>query len=269
MDGIEAAIKLALDKHPHTTSGQLRVHIKSMFGIDVSRQLVALVVRKKLKYSWKRTRKRGPRGVGWTPERISEFKRQFLLAHEQGRLSSWDESSFDQRCRPVYGYAKMGAQAIMNVPRLFCSPKHHSLLLGMHMDGTRHHQVLTGSVKAANFADFVDQAPYPPGTVVLLDNHSMHKTVLVRAAAERKGFTLLNTPPYSPEYNPIEMIFGLTKTAFYRWRYSEDAAGAEMTETIGRCLADAAKPSAVSACFRHVKDLVAPGTTPPSASEVA
>ena len=39
----------------------------------------------------------------------------------------------------------------------------------------------------------------------------MHKTVLVREAAICKGYTLLNTPAYSPEYNPIEMVFGMQR----------------------------------------------------------
>ena len=254
-DAVEAAIRLTLDQEPSTTSRELRCRIKQRFGIDVSRQLVALVLRKKLKYSWKRTRKRGPRGVGWSVERVEEFKRKFSTAYEEGMLSSWDESSFDQRCRPVYGYAKMGDQAIMNVPRTTCSAKHHSLLLGMHMDGTRHHAVLTGSVKATNFADFVRQAPYPRGTVILLDNHVMHKTVAVREAAESKGYTLLNTPAYSPEFNPIEMVFGVTKNLFYRTRYQE-TFGNDMTAIIDDCLTTAAKPATVSACFRHVNDIV-------------
>ena len=108
-------MKLALEREPYTSAAELRHHLEERFDIKVSTQLVALVLRKKLRYSWKRTRKRGPRG-GWTDEKIAAFKRQFLQAYNDGCLSSWDESSFDQRCRPVYGYAAIGKQAIVNVP---------------------------------------------------------------------------------------------------------------------------------------------------------
>jgi len=255
VDAVEAVIKIVLDREPYTTARQLQHRIKTEFCLDVSRQLVSLTVRSKLGYSWKRTRKRGPRGVGWTDDKVAEFKLQFRLAYQQGRLSSWDESSFDMRCRPIYGYAPKGKQSIVNVPRLFCSQKHHSLLLGIHMNGTRHHQVLTGTVNSAIFANFVLQAPYPRGTVVLLDNHSMHKTAVVKAAADAKGYTLLNTPPYSPEFNPIELVFGVTKNVFYKTRYA-DVGRTDTPQVISQCLSSAATPATVSACCKHVFGLV-------------
>jgi transposase len=252
---MEAVMKLALEHEPYTSAAELKQHLEERFDIKVSRQLVALVLQKKLRFSWKRTRKRGPRGSGWTDEKISEFKQQFIKAYNDGCLSSWDESSFDQRCRPVYGYAAVGKQAIVNVPRIKCSHQHHSLLMGMHMNGTRHHSLLTGSIRAPEFAEFVKQAPYPPGTVILLDNHSMHKTVLVREAAASKSYTLLNTPAYSPEFNPIEMVFGTTKNIFYKLRYS-DSFGGDMGAVVEKCLEKAATPSTVTGCFRHVQGLV-------------
>jgi transposase len=156
---VEAAIVLVLRDAPNTSASDLTVYIKTRFNICVSRQLVALVLKKKLGYTWKRTRKRGPRGAGWTDDRLEEFKRQFVSAYASGRLSAWDESSFDQRCRPVYGYAPAGKQAILNVPKSKCNHLHHSLLMAIHMDGSRHHMLRTGSVKAEHFADFIDQAP--------------------------------------------------------------------------------------------------------------
>ena len=119
-------------------------------------------------------------------------------------------------------------------------------------------RTVTGSVGSVRFAEFVDAAPYPPGTTVLLDNHSMHKHSLVRAAAARKGFTLLNTPAYSPEFNPIEMVFGVTKNKFYRRRYSDDF-GDDMQQCVEHCLDESAIPSTVSNCFCHVRDFITDG----------
>jgi hypothetical protein len=129
--------------------------------------------------------------------------------------------------------------------------------MGMHMDGSKHHALLTGSVRSAHFADFMSQSPFPPGTVVLLDNHSMHKTKLVQSYAQSKGYTLLNTPPYSPEFNPIELVFGITKNAFYKSRYDEgEFASGDMAGIVTKCLGAAATPSAVAGCFRHVAGIV-------------
>ena len=53
-------------------------------------------------------------------------------------------------------------------------------------------------------------AAMPPAlwATILLDNAAIHKTPSVRAACQDKGYRLLFTPPYSPEFNPIEMVFG-------------------------------------------------------------
>ncbi len=51
-------------------------------------------------------------------------------------------------------------------------------------------------------------------TVVVLDNASMHRSKLVKAARRelaRHGIVLYFRPPYSPELNLIEPVFGVIK----------------------------------------------------------
>jgi hypothetical protein len=40
-----------------------------------------------------------------------------------------------------------------------------------------------------------------------MDNLPVHKAAGVRAAIEAAGAALLYLPPYSPDLNPIEMVF--------------------------------------------------------------
>ena len=203
-------IRQRLEEHPSTTASDL-VRDLANLGVYVSRQLVSLAIRTQLNYTWKRIRKRGPKGSSWSEEQLGTFKTKFKRSFLAGTLSSWDESSFDQRAHSVYGYARKGFRAILNVPKTKCKHRHYSLLMGLHMNGEKHYGVFEGSVKCATFADFMKQSPFPPGTVILLDNHSMHKTKEVKAVAFSKGFELLYTPPYSPEFNPIELCFGIVK----------------------------------------------------------
>ena len=51
-----------------------------------------------------------------------------------------------------------------------------------------------------------------PGDVVVLDNLAMHKQPEVQAAIERVGARLRFLPPYSPDFNPIELAFAKLKT---------------------------------------------------------
>ncbi len=59
------------------------------------------------------------------------------------------------------------------------------------------------------------QFPVPtlrPGDIVVLDNLGSHKGATVRKAIRRAGAHLLFLPPYSPDLNPIEMVFAKLKT---------------------------------------------------------
>lgn len=260
LPAIESFIRISLEKEPFLTASNIQSRILQSFDVQVSRQLVALVLRKKLNFSWKRTRKRGPKGCRWTDEQTNIFKNQLLDAMETGNLSAWDESSFDQRCRPVYGYSLKGTQSIVSVPRSCIPHKHYSLIMGVHMNGSYHHSLLSGSVKAPEFAQFLESAPYPPGTVVLVDNHSMHKTKLVKQKADEKQYTLLYTPPYSPEYNPIELVFGIIKNYFYKARYVEDVFMNPMDVVVQKCISKTVQNfNTIPYCFRHVADLCKQG----------
>ena len=166
-EAMVAMIKLRLRELPSTSACQLRQHLLTAFGIDVSRQLISLVLRTRLGYSWKRIRKQGPRGASWSEEQLDAFKSKFMSAYNAGVLSSWDESSFDQRTHAIYGYAPLGERAILNVPRTKCKHRHYSLVMGMHMNVSKHSVVLEGSVKGSNFASFVKSSEFPAGSVIL------------------------------------------------------------------------------------------------------
>lgn len=47
-----------------------------------------------------------------------------------------------------------------------------------------------------------------------MDNLSVHKTALVRAAYERLKITPIFNVPYSPDFNGIESYFSLVKSAY-------------------------------------------------------
>jgi len=49
------------------------------------------------------------------------------------------------------------------------------------------------------------------GDVVIMDNLPAHKVAGVRAAIEKAGARSLYLPPYSPDLNPIEMMFAKLK----------------------------------------------------------
>lgn len=72
-----------------------------------------------------------------------------------------------------------------------------------------------GATDTDTFVAFTCDALVPvlrPGDVVVMDNLAPHKAPAVRHAIEAAGATLLLLPPYSPDFNPIEMAFSKVKS---------------------------------------------------------
>lgn len=80
--------------------------------------------------------------------------------------------------------------------------------------------VLDGAMYGAAFLAYVEQVLVPtlsPGDIVVIDNLPAHKPAAVRRAIEQAGAELYYLPPYSPDFNPIEMAFSKLK-AFIKKR---------------------------------------------------
>ena len=74
--------------------------------------------------------------------------------------------------------------------------------------------VLSGPINRIAFEAYVEQILVPelkPGAIVIMDNLSSHKSPRTRQLIEAAGARLLFLPPYSPDFNPIEMAFSKLK----------------------------------------------------------
>ena len=56
-----------------------------------------------------------------------------------------------------------------------------------------------------------------PGDIVVMDNLAAHHSAVVAEAIEKAGATVLFTPPYHPEFNPIEKTWAKLKDILRRW----------------------------------------------------
>lgn len=125
-----------------------------------------------------------------------------------------DETGLNTQMVRRYGRAPAGARCLDHVPHgrwqtatFLAALRHDRLTAPLLIDGP-----LDGEL----FLAYVEQSLGPTlqaGDLVLCDNLSCHKVHGVRAALAAHGAELLYLPPYSPDFNPIELAFAKLKAA--------------------------------------------------------
>jgi transposase len=125
-----------------------------------------------------------------------------------------------------------------------------TLIAALGIDGIRCSTVVDGPVNGDVFEAFTAQVLVPelrPGDVVVLDNLSSHKRNTTRHLIEAAGAELVFLPPYSPDLNPIEMVFSKIKQLLRSMGLrTRDALWNSMHGVLQRVTStDAAN------CFRH------------------
>jgi len=85
------------------------------------------------------------------------------------------------------------------------------------------------------------------GDVVVMDNLAAHKRVAVREAIEAVGAKLVFLPPYSPDFNPIELLFAKLK---WLLRIAQERTVEALWKRIGK-LIDRFSPEECKNYFKH------------------
>ena len=104
--------------------------------------------------------------------------------------------------------------------RVVCKTPHGhwktlSTIAAMTVGGTLAAMCCDGAINAGSFVGFVEHFLVPqlrPGQVLILDNLPAHQSLDVERLVESKGARVMRLPPYSPDYNPIEMAISKVKS---------------------------------------------------------
>jgi transposase len=135
-----------------------------------------------------------------------------------------DESAANERTGTrKYGWSLKGAPCYTDEPAK--RSKRWSILPALSVNGYLPGTLIyQGSITEEIFLDWLELEILPqldPGTILVMDNASIHRTVAVRELIESYQCTVAFLPPYLPNFNPIELSFSVLK-AWIR-RYMGDA----------------------------------------------
>jgi transposase len=125
-----------------------------------------------------------------------------------------------------------------------------TLIAALGISGMRCSTVVDGAVNGDLFEAFVEQVLVPelrPGDVVIMDNLSSHKRQRIRELIEDAGARLVFLPPYSPDLNPIELVFAKVKQLLRSMACrTRDALWKAMQSVL-----DQVTPSDALNCYKH------------------
>ena len=146
---------------------------------------------------------------------VAQQRQQWQSTQPQidpGRVVFIDETWAKTNMTRRYGRSPLGTRLIEKAP---CSRWQTTTFLGaLRATGFVAPLTVDGAINGPLFRAWVEQHLAPtlrPGDIVVMDNLSSHKVAGVREAIEAAGAELRYLPPYSPDYNPIELAFSKLK----------------------------------------------------------
>ena len=159
-----------------------------------------------------------------------------------------DETWSKTNMTRTHGRAPRGQRLVARVPHGRWTTM--TFLAALRCDRIAAPCVIDGPINAEIFLAWVIQFLLPTlrrGDIVVLDNLGSHKRAAVRRAIRGVGAHLLFLPPYSPDLNPIEMVFAKLKTLL---RKADERSIAAVWNRIGRLL-DTFSPTECATYLKH------------------
>ena len=159
-----------------------------------------------------------------------------------------DESGAKTNMVRTHGRCPKGERLLASAPAGHW--KTTTMLAAIGLDGVEAPWTLDGAMDADAFLVYVEHVLVPTlggGEIVVLDNLSSHKHPGVAALIESAGAEVWYLPPYSPDMNPIEMVFSKIKQSLRTLkRRTKEALWQSMQPVL-----DAVTPSDATNCCRH------------------
>ena len=139
------------------------------------------------------------------------------MREQPERLVFIDETAIKTNMTRLRGRSLLGERLFGAAP--FGRWGTQTFIAGLTCEGLNAPWVLNAPMNRDAFNTYIETQLAPtlePGTVVIMDNLSTHKSPEAERILRERGCWFLFLPPYSPDLNPIEMAFSKLKAHLRR-----------------------------------------------------
>ena len=135
--------------------------------------------------------------------------------YDKEKLVFLDESGVNTNMTRIYGRALGGARSVDKAP--LNTPLNTTILSSIRINGETSYTTYSGGTTKDKFVEYLKNILIPAlhdGDIIVMDNMRSHhvKEVSEIINNSEKHLTLLYLPPYSPDFNPIEMMWSKIKS---------------------------------------------------------
>ena len=125
-----------------------------------------------------------------------------------------------------------------------------SILSTIRLNGTMCPMVFDGTLNKELFAKYIRTFLKPTVSskdTLLLDNSSVHTSKLVLGTLKKCGIKYLFLPPYSPDFNPIELSWASMKSTLRKLK----ARTRDKLDDAVKIALDSVKTTSIANWFKH------------------
>lgn len=138
-----------------------------------------------------------------------------LSNYDIEKLVFLDESGVNTNMTRIYGRALGGTRSVDKAP--LNTPTNTTILSSIRINGETSYTTYSGGTTKERFVEYLQNILIPTlheGDVIVMDNLRSHHVKEVEKTINNsdKHLTLLYLPPYSPDFNPIEMMWSKIKS---------------------------------------------------------
>lgn len=155
-------------------------------------------------------------------QELRQIWKEVLPKIDVNHLVFLDESGINTNMTRSYGRSIGKKRVVEKVP--LRRTKRRSIIGAIRVSGTIRYRSFQGSINGKRFLEYLKVTLLPsikPLDIVIMDNLNVHKVKGVEEMILSVGAIPLYLPAYSPDLNPIELMWSKVKSFLKSWKVRE------------------------------------------------